>query len=95
MGDTPFTCPFCGAVSYNPNDARERYCGRCHVFVDDAIERRDRLGACRDHDTIPVRTTEHMERCRACGTEVRADLIEHAFFGFEAGCVWKWTPPDG
>ena len=30
-----FTCPRCGAVSHNPNDARERYCGRCHVFVDD------------------------------------------------------------
>lgn len=30
-----FTCPRCGAVSYNPNDIRERYCGRCHVFVDD------------------------------------------------------------
>jgi hypothetical protein len=30
-----FTCPRCQAVSYNPNDIRERYCGRCHVFVDD------------------------------------------------------------
>jgi hypothetical protein len=30
-----FRCPRCGAVSYNPNDLRERYCGRCHVFVDD------------------------------------------------------------
>lgn len=29
-----FTCPRCGAVSFNPNDIRERYCGRCHVFVD-------------------------------------------------------------
>lgn len=31
----PFTCPFCGAVSHNPSDAAQRYCGRCHVFVDD------------------------------------------------------------
>jgi hypothetical protein len=31
----PFTCPFCGTVSHNPNDVRERYCGRCHVFVID------------------------------------------------------------
>jgi hypothetical protein len=30
-----FTCPFCGAVSHNPNDALNRYCGRCHRFVDD------------------------------------------------------------
>ena len=33
-----FRCPRCGAVSYNPNDIRERYCGRCHVFVDDLCE---------------------------------------------------------
>jgi hypothetical protein len=30
-----FRCPRCGAVSHNPNDAREQYCGRCHVFVTD------------------------------------------------------------
>jgi hypothetical protein len=30
-----FACPRCGAVSYNPNDVLERYCGACHVFVDD------------------------------------------------------------
>lgn len=31
----PFVCPLCGATSHNPHDARERYCGRCHVFVED------------------------------------------------------------
>ena len=31
----PFRCPRCGAVSHNPKDACERYCARCHVFVDD------------------------------------------------------------
>jgi hypothetical protein len=30
-----FTCPFCGLVSHNANDMRERYCVRCHLFVDD------------------------------------------------------------
>lgn len=30
-----FVCPRCGAESFNPNDISERYCGRCHVFVDD------------------------------------------------------------
>jgi hypothetical protein len=39
MTTPSFTCPRCDAVSHNPNDARERYCGRCHVFVDDAEER--------------------------------------------------------
>lgn len=36
MSDAPasFTCPRCQAVSYNPNDIRERYCGRCHQFAD-------------------------------------------------------------
>lgn len=28
-----FTCPKCSAVSYNPNDVRERYCGACHEFA--------------------------------------------------------------
>jgi ribosomal protein L37E len=23
-------CRFCGAESYNPNDIKYRYCGRCH-----------------------------------------------------------------
>lgn len=26
------TCPRCGAVSVNPYDIRERYCGWCHQF---------------------------------------------------------------
>ena len=33
--DTPsYICPRCGAVSYNPIDIGERYCGRCHRFAD-------------------------------------------------------------
>jgi hypothetical protein len=32
-----FTCPLCGAVSYNPHDIRERYCGRCHLFVEEGM----------------------------------------------------------
>jgi hypothetical protein len=30
-----FTCPFCGSVSYNYGDIKNRYCGRCQRFVDD------------------------------------------------------------
>lgn len=33
MSEPHFTCPQCGAVSYNPNDILNRYCGRCHVFM--------------------------------------------------------------
>jgi ribosomal protein S27AE len=35
-----FVCPRCGARSANPHDIRERYCGRCHAFVDDQPEER-------------------------------------------------------
>lgn len=28
-----FTCPVCGATSWNPNDVREGYCGRCHDWT--------------------------------------------------------------
>lgn len=30
-----FTCPVCGRTSWNPNDARERYCGACHGFTEE------------------------------------------------------------
>ena len=30
-----FACPHCGAVSYNPNDLREGYCGRCNRWARD------------------------------------------------------------
>lgn len=27
-----YTCPRCGAISRNPNDIAQRYCGRCHRY---------------------------------------------------------------
>jgi len=30
-----YVCPRCGARSYNPNDIREGYCGRCHDWTRD------------------------------------------------------------
>jgi hypothetical protein len=35
QGSAGFECPVCGAVSHNPNDAREEYCGACHRFAVD------------------------------------------------------------
>ena len=32
------TCRICGMTSHNPNDATHRYCGKCHVFLDDLTE---------------------------------------------------------
>lgn len=29
-----FKCPHCDAVSFNPHDIAQWYCGQCHVFVD-------------------------------------------------------------
>jgi hypothetical protein len=34
-----FVCPRCGAESFNTHDIVYRYCGRCHVFVDDSPPR--------------------------------------------------------
>jgi ATP-dependent helicase YprA (DUF1998 family) len=85
----PLTCPFCSATSHNPNDADRRYCSRCHVFVDDAIARRDALGACRGHPTTPIHTAEHLEQCVACGAEIPHDLVEDQQFGFVARCIWR------
>ena len=33
------TCGVCWSVSFNPNDARERYCGHCHAWpeLDDQL----------------------------------------------------------
>jgi ribosomal protein S27AE len=43
-----FVCPRCGAVSYNPNDIRELYCGRCHVFLSESCERALAVGERRE-----------------------------------------------
>lgn len=32
-----YVCPRCGARSYHPKDAAERYCGRCHLFEGDEM----------------------------------------------------------
>ena len=58
----PFACPRCGAVSHNPNDAAHRYCGRCHLFVEDAPP----YWRCQPQETrmteteMPMEFTTHM-----------------------------------
>lgn len=32
-----FVCPRCLTASAHPRDAQERYCARCHAFVDDPV----------------------------------------------------------
>lgn len=29
-----FTCPKCRKTSHNPNDAKQRFCGMCKVFIE-------------------------------------------------------------
>ena len=56
-----FTCPQCGIKSWNLNDIRERYCGRCHVFFaleDRALRQRTRT----DDDRLRFRRQEEARR---------------------------------
>lgn len=41
MVATTITCPRCARTSHNPNDVRERYCGGCHRYHDDAANEDD------------------------------------------------------
>lgn len=37
--DVPrYTCPHCGAVSFNPNDLKYGFCGRCKLWKDGVAE---------------------------------------------------------
>lgn len=33
-GPTPYECPFCDRISFNPHDIAHRYCGACHRYHD-------------------------------------------------------------
>lgn len=35
-GRAGITCMTCGMTSWNPGDVKNRYCGKCHVFHEDA-----------------------------------------------------------
>jgi len=41
MGSRCLLCLRCNRISFNPNDVQQRYCGHCHVFLEDGY----------DHDT--------------------------------------------
>jgi hypothetical protein len=56
-----FACPRCRAVSYNPSDAAHRYCGRCHVFVEDPM-----------NEARITRTK--VNKCLNCGHKIDAGM---------------------
>lgn len=46
--------------------------------------------ACEGGRTIEVlRPGTEFRECERCGMSVRHDLVDHAFFGFEASCPLK------
>lgn len=56
-------------------------------LLDGWVGRPDQKRACRGAPTVAYRSgAEHMERCTHCEIGVRADLVEHPFFGFKTGC---------
>lgn len=39
MPQPSITCPKCKMVSYHPQDISHKYCGNCHAFHDNMVER--------------------------------------------------------
>jgi hypothetical protein len=58
MPTPSLVCPQCGRVSHNPHDVAQRYCGFCHVFLDDLAPFRT-MG---DTDLLDAMSTE-LARC--------------------------------
>lgn len=71
-----FTCPKCGRVSHNPNDAKERYCGACHEFFDehgpemDEAQRLARLAGLHDNLGAEMAGLGGVLRCDRCKREM-------------------------
>lgn len=68
-----FTCPICNMTSYNKNDEINRYCGNCHVFIDDVIfqfgiDKLDKL--IKDKSTLSSTASEQRERAGLRGPGV-------------------------
>lgn len=74
-----YTCPRCHASSENPNDERERYCGRCHRFEGP-------LGP------MPMIRSP---RCPRCGNEPALIIsVQQAFCGNLDCNVFCWDMRD-
>jgi hypothetical protein len=65
--EVTFTCPDCGRTSWNPNDAREGYCGACHAVT--ATQTASLSGSNSERQSVGL--PGHCEPCSALG-HVRA-----------------------
>jgi hypothetical protein len=71
-----FTCAHCGATSAHPDDAVNRYCGRCHHFCDDVRV----CGVTGDFAPDPLAALsghrEPFAPCAELGTELARSICE-------------------
>jgi hypothetical protein len=80
MADESITCPACKRVSYNPMDIDLRYCGACHKFHDDMMNKCDILEA------THVRYKGKVHHIASkWGISVSERLAKHSQGGF--GCI--------
>jgi hypothetical protein len=72
-GHTPFfTCPRCLTTSYNENDVKHGYCGRCHDFTGLDPEVCDRCGQ---------RYGGSHYHCGSCDSPAVTGFLGHSLFG--------------
>jgi ssDNA-binding Zn-finger/Zn-ribbon topoisomerase 1 len=89
-----YTCPNCQAVSHNPHDEIERYCGRCHKYEDEAKNARlDELLAEAEPERAPsFPPIAVIGPCPSCG-DVASRRVYDIGSGPElscATCEWCW-----
>ena len=69
VGGQALKCLKCGMVSYNPNDVKQRYCGKCHEFLDGPFLRGNHFMGCNTAVTVVCENPEHdaVEGCPGPG----------------------------
>lgn len=92
---TKLKCPKCGEVWEDDDptveESEEDLCCACETEL--IHSGRTSMGnsesgmACKGAPTRTINTGNgRMSECRACGTRVSWDLVDHPLFGFKSGC---------
>lgn len=74
----PFTCSRCGAVSHNPSDREQGYCGRCHDWTGPASPIPDAIAAALAAVLPTFTTTGRCECGEVVGRDPRAVRVHTA-----------------